>query len=81
MNFYSIEQSFLFLFLNAQQVYSNINKYKMEDFLENLKEALKENPDLVLEIPVKMERMSEDELAELFEDDISDNKEVTENSK
>ena len=61
--------------------YSNINKYKMEDFLENLKEALKENPDLVLEIPVKMERMSEDELAELFEDDISDNKEVTENSK
>ena len=50
----------------------------MEDFLENLKEALKENPDLVLEIPVKMERMSEDELAELFEDDISDNKEVTE---
>ena len=53
----------------------------MKEFLENLKEALKENPDLVLEIPVKMERMSEDELAELFEDDISDNKEVTENSK
>ena len=25
----------------------------MEDFLENLKEALKENPDLVLEIQVK----------------------------
>jgi hypothetical protein len=53
----------------------------MEEFLENLKQALNENPDLVLEIPVKMERMSEDELAELFEDDKSDNKEVAENSK
>ena len=60
---------------------NSIYTYEYQKFLENLKEALKENPDLVLEIPVKMERMSEDELAELFEDDISDNKEVTENSK
>lgn len=34
----------------------------MDDFLEKLKEALKENPDLILEIPVKKERISDEEL-------------------
>ena len=36
MNFYSIEQSFLFLFLNAQQVFTlNVNR-KDEKYPENL---------------------------------------------
>ena len=47
----------------------------MEEFLENLKEALKENPDLILEIPVKREIMSEEELSLLFEEDKSKNNE------
>jgi len=47
----------------------------MEEFLENLKEAIKQNPDLVLEIPVKKEIMSEEELSLLFEEDKSENNE------
>lgn len=53
----------------------------MEEFLENLKEALKENPDLILEIPVKMERVSEEELSSLFEELESENNEVSDNLK
>ncbi len=47
----------------------------MEEFLENLKEALKENPDLILEIPVKREIMSEEEMSLLFEEDELENNE------
>ena len=47
----------------------------MEEFLENLKKAIKQNPDLVLEIPVKKEIMSEEELSLLFEEDKSENNE------
>ena len=38
----------------------------MEDFLEKLREALKENPNLVLDIPLKVERLSTEELEKLF---------------
>lgn len=48
----------------------------MEEFLENLKEALKENPDLILEIPVKVENVSEEELPLLFEEFDSENDEL-----
>ena len=53
----------------------------MEEFLANLKEASKEDPDLILEIPVKMERVSEEELAELFDDDKSNSNELSVNSQ
>lgn len=53
----------------------------MEELLENLKEALREDPDLMFEIPVTMERVSEEELAELFEDDKSDNNKASVNSQ
>ena len=49
----------------------------MEELLENLKEALKENPDLVFEIPVKVETMSAEELNELFEKDKAENSDDT----
>ncbi len=43
----------------------------MEEFLENLKEALKENPNLVLDIPIKVEYLSHEELQKLFAEDQS----------
>ncbi len=47
----------------------------MQEFLANLKKALKQNPNLIPEIPVKKEIMSEQELALLFEEDKSENNE------
>ena len=43
----------------------------MDEFLENLKEALKENPNLVLDIPVKLDYLSYEELQKLFTEDQS----------
>ena len=43
----------------------------MDEFLENLKEALKENPNLVLDIPVKLDYLSYEELQKLFAEDQS----------
>ena len=43
----------------------------MDEFLENLKEALKENPNLVLDIPVKIEYLAHEELQKLFTEDES----------
>ncbi|CAM3181795.1 hypothetical protein KADA111694_08055 [Kaistella daneshvariae] len=52
----------------------------MEEFLEQLRLAVKENPDLVLEIPVTREVMSSEELKLLLQEDEPADDEQNKNS-